>query len=177
MSSANGGGKARHLVVMGVAGVGKTAVAKRLATSLGLVFAEGDDFHPAANVEKLSSGAALTDEDRWPWLEAIVDWTRQHHEAGLSTVVTCSALRKGYRDVLRKADPQTFFIHLSGREELLRRRMEARQHFMPTSLLRSQLDTLEQLEQSESGMTIDVAAPVDEVVDQALTAARAVLDG
>ncbi|MBA2773350.1 MAG: hypothetical protein H0U36_04805, partial [Nocardioidaceae bacterium] len=102
---------------------------------------------------------------------------RQHHEAGLSTVVTCSALRKGYRDVLRKADPQTFFIHLSGREELLRRRMEARQHFMPTSLLRSQLDTLEQLEQSESGMTIDVAAPVDEVVDQALTAARAVLDG
>lgn len=161
---------------MGVAGVGKTTVAERLATSLDLVFAEGDDYHPAANVDKMRSGAALTDEDRWPWLEALADWTKEQGGVGQSTVVTCSALRKVYRDVLRKADPETFFIYLFGSEELLRRRMEARQHFMPASLLRSQFDTLEPLERSESGVTIDVAPPSDDVVAQAVTAARATLD-
>ncbi len=161
---------------MGVAGVGKTAVAKRLAASLDLVFAEGDDFHPPANIDKMESGAGLTDDDRWPWLEALVDWTRQHDDAGQSTVVSCSALRREYRNVLREAASTTFFIHLGGDEELLRQRMHARRHFMPASLLASQLATLEPLERDESGVTIDVAPPVDEVVDQALTAARAGLD-
>lgn len=162
---------------MGVAGVGKTTVAEHLAGALDLVYAEGDDYHPAANVDKMKSGEALTDEDRWPWLEALAAWTKEQDASGQSTVVTCSALRKVYRDVLRKADPQTFFIHLSGQETLLRRRMEARQHFMPTSLLRSQFDTLEPLEGSESGITIDVAMSADEVVDQAMAAARSALDG
>lgn len=174
--SAIHGVKKRHFVVMGVAGVGKTAVAERLAAALDLRFAEGDDYHPAPNVEKMRSGEALTDEDRWPWLEAIADWTEEQDAAGRSTVVTCSALKKAYRQVLRRADPDTFFVHLDGDEELLRQRMEARQHFMPPSLLASQLATLEPLERSESGVTIDVSSPLDEVVHQALTAARASLD-
>ncbi len=165
-----------HFVVMGVAGVGKTSVAERLASSLDLLFGEGDDYHPPANVEKMASGEALTDDDRWPWLEALADWTKEQDIAGDSTVVTCSALRKVYRDVLRKADPDTYFIHLSGAEDLLRHRMELRQHFMPAALLRSQFDTLEPLEPSEAGVTIDVAPPVDEVVDQAVAAARSVLE-
>ena len=167
---------AHHFVVMGVAGVGKTAVAERLAASFDLLFTEGDDYHPRVNVEKMTSGTALTDDDRWPWLEALADWTRERGAAGDSTVLTCSALRKAYRDVLRKASFDTFFIHLSGAESLLRHRMELRQHFMPAALLRSQLDTLEPLEPSEVGVTIDVAPPVDEVVDQAVAAARSVLE-
>ncbi len=165
----------RHIVVMGVAGVGKTTVAERLAADLDLVFAEGDDFHPPANVEKMSSGVALTDEDRWPWLEALADWTREQGRGGRSTVLSCSALRKAYRDVLRTGDADMFFIHLAGTQELLRRRMDARQHFMPVSLLTSQFDTLEPLEPSESGVTIDVSASVDEVVSEAEAAARAAL--
>lgn len=174
-SPAAAGTTARHFVVMGVAGVGKTTVAERLSASLDLAFAEGDDFHPPANVEKMRSGAALTDGDRWPWLEALADWTKRQRAVGKSTVVTCSALRKVYRDVLREADPETFFIHLRGDAQLLRRRMEARQHFMPASLLRSQFDTLEPLERSEAGVTIDVAPPVDEVVRRAVAAARSSL--
>lgn len=166
---------AGHIVVMGVAGVGKTTVAERLVAELELVFAEGDDYHPPANVEKMSSGEALTDEDRWPWLEELAGWTRERGAAGQSTVLTCSALRKVYRDVLRKADPDTVFIHLSGGQDLLRERMESRQHYMPVSLLRSQFDTLEPLDPGESGVTIDVTQTIDEVVDEAVAAARSAL--
>lgn len=153
---------------MGVAGVGKSTIAQGIAAELDLELAEGDDFHPQANVEKMSSGQALTDEDRWPWLEQLADWTRERRTAGVSTVVTCSALRKVYRDVLRGADPDTFFVFLYGDEDLLLERMRSREHFMPGSLLRSQFETLEALEPDESGVALDVAQSVEEIVEQAL---------
>ena len=161
-----------HVVVMGVAGVGKSTIAEGLANELDLEVAEGDSFHPDANIAKMTSGQALTDEDRWPWLQTLADWTREQRAAGRSTVVTCSALRKAYRDVLRDADPDTFFVFLYGDEALLRDRMAARDHFMPVSLLRSQFETLEPLEPDESGIALDVAGPVDELVGEALVALR-----
>lgn len=163
----------RHVVVMGVTGVGKSTVARAIADQLGLEFAEGDDFHPESNVAKMSSGSPLTDDDRRPWLESLAAWTRDRRSLGRGTVVTCSALKRAYRDILRQAAPDTFFVHLCGAEDLLRERMEGREHFMPVSLLRSQFETLEPLEPDESGVALDVAAPVDEVCREALTALRA----
>ena len=157
---------------MGVAGVGKSTIAQRLADDLGLELAEGDDFHPPANIAKMSSGRPLTDDDRWPWLEALADWTAQKRAAGQSTVLTCSALRKVYRDVLRRPAPDTFFVHLYGDEGLLRERMELRQHFMPASLLRSQFDTLEPLEPEESGVAVDTASSVDDIAERVKAALR-----
>jgi carbohydrate kinase (thermoresistant glucokinase family) len=151
---------------MGVAGVGKSTIAQRLADDLGLELAEGDDFHPRANIEKMSSGRPLTDEDRWPWLEALANWTAERRAAGRSTVLTCSALRRAYRDVLRRPDPATFFVHLVGEESLLRERMASRQHFMPASLLRSQFETLEPLEPDESGIAVDTVASVEAIAER-----------
>ena len=156
----------RHLIVMGVAGVGKSTIARRLADDLHLELAEGDDFHPAANIAKMSSGRPLNDEDRRPWLDALADWTERKRAAGQSTVLTCSALKRVYRDILRRPDPETFFVHLYGDERLLRARMEARQHFMPASLLRSQFDTLEPLAPDELGIAVDTAASVDAIAER-----------
>jgi carbohydrate kinase (thermoresistant glucokinase family) len=154
----------RHLVVMGVTGVGKSAVAGRLAEELDLAFAEGDDFHPLTNVSKMTQGIPLTDDDRWPWLESLASWTRQQAKDGRSTVLTCSALRRAYRDVLRRGAVDTFFVHLVGSEELIQRRMSDREHFMPVELLRSQLDALEPLEPDEQGAEIDVSRDIGLVV-------------
>jgi len=165
-------GLTRHLIIMGVSGVGKSTIALRLADDLGLEMAEGDDFHPRANVEKMSSGRPLTDEDRWPWLEALADWTAARRASGRSTVLTCSALRRAYRDVLRRPDPATFFVHLYGDESLLGERMASRQHFMPPSLLRSQFETLEPLEPDEEGIAVDTAASVETIVEQVEAALR-----
>jgi gluconokinase len=162
-----------HVVVMGVAGCGKSTVAVPLSAELGWEFAEGDDFHPEANVAKMRSGQPLTDADRKPWLEALRGWTEERDSEGVSTVVACSALRHVYRDILRKADPDTFFVHLHGDFDLLLTRMHDRDHFMPESLLRSQFDTLEMLGPDESGIRIDVAPPVEEVVARAITQVRA----
>ena len=158
----------RHVVVMGVSGVGKTTIGTRLAEALAARFAEGDEFHPAANIEKMSAGRPLTDEDRWPWLESLARWTGERHAGGESTVVTCSALRRSYRDVLRDGAPGTFFVHLTGAEELIRTRIAGREHFMPASLLRSQFETLEPLQPDEAGLAIDVGEPPDTIVDTAL---------
>jgi len=157
---------------MGVAGCGKTTVGRRLADELGYEFAEGDDFHPEANRKKMSAGEPLTDDDRRPWLESLAKWTADERAAGRSTVVACSALRRTYRDVLRRADPGTFFVHLHGEEDVLRSRMEGREHFMPVALLRSQFDTLEPLEEDESGVTLDLAAPVDDLCREVVKALR-----
>ena len=164
--------KTLHVVVMGVSGCGKTIVAERLGDRLGLRFAEGDAHHPQANVDKMASGQPLTDDDRRPWLEALVAWTRERHSEGISTVVSCSALRRGYRDVLRAADPETFFVHLHADFDVLAERMRHRAHFMPVSLLESQFDTLEPLGEGELGVRIDVARPVDDVVVAAEAAIR-----
>lgn len=156
---------------MGVAGTGKSTVATVLAERLGWTFAEGDDFHSEANVTKMSAGVPLTDADRWPWLDAIVAWTAEQDQAGRDTVVTCSALRRIYRDRLRTAPGTTVFVHLTGDPELLSQRMQARQrHFMPASLLSSQLATLEPLQPDEPGMVVDVGAAVEDVVARAIQA-------
>lgn len=156
-----------HVVVIGVSGCGKTSVAERLRDDLGLALAEGDAFHPRANVEKMAAGDALNDADREPWLRSLAAWTRERRDEGRSTVVACSALRRVYRDILREADRETWFLHLHADFEVLRERMRHRAHFMPVSLLQSQFDTLEPLEPDEHGATIDVSVTLEEVVDQA----------
>ncbi len=147
-----------HIVVMGVSGSGKSTIGRAIADRLGWEMAEGDDFHPQSNLDKMESGHSLVDADRWPWLESLAQWTAERDEAGQSTVVTCSALRKVYRDILRRGG-DTFFVHLVGDKNLLMGRMEGREHFMPPSLLESQMDTLEQLTEEEAGMRQDVVNP------------------
>lgn len=163
----------RHVVVMGVSGVGKTTVATALAAELTVAFAEGDEFHPQANIDKMAAGTPLTDEDRWPWLWALAAWTGERHADGESTVVTCSALKRSYRDVLREGAPGTFFVHLAGSEDLITSRIHGRVHFMPASLLHSQFETLEPLEPDEAGVVVDVVLSPGEIVDRVLAA----LDG
>ena len=153
------------LVVMGVSGSGKTTVAQAAATRLGWVFAEGDDFHPAANVEKMRSGHPLTDEDRWPWLHALADWISAREAAGENAVLTCSALKRVYRDVLDQGHPSVRFVHVTASVETLRRRLEQRRgHYMPASLLDSQLATLEPLQPDEPGFTLPGDADPAQVV-------------
>jgi gluconokinase len=161
-----------HVVVMGVSATGKSAVGEPLAEELGCEFIEGDELHPRRNIEKMSQGIALTDEDRWPWLQAIAEMVAVKDVGGTSTVVTCSALKRSYRDVLRDA-ASTFFVHLDAPFEVLEQRMSHRtRHFMPTTLLRSQVATLEPLGDDEPGAVIDVTPPLDEVVEEAVNAVR-----
>jgi gluconokinase len=161
-----------HVVVMGVSGTGKTSVAVQLAEDLGCEFIEGDDLHPRQNIEKMTKGIPLTDEDRWPWLQAIAELVAAKDFEGTSTVVTCSALKRSYRAVLADAAP-TFFVHLDAPFEVLEARMQHRtKHFMPTGLLRSQVDTLEPLGDDEAGAVVDVSPPLEEVVEEALNAVR-----
>ena len=151
-----------HLVFMGVSGSGKTTVARAVEEQLGWEFAEGDDFHPRANVAKMEAGHPLSDEDRLPWLRSLADWAREHDVSGRPTIMTCSALRRSYRDILRTGG-DTFFVHLVGDKGLMLERMGSREHFMPSSLLESQLDTLEPLQPDEDGMTVDVANPTSRI--------------
>lgn len=162
--------RVEHLVVMGVSGAGKSTVAVRLAARLGRPMAEGDDFHPASNIAAMAAGRPLTDADRAPWLAAIRAWITEQDEAGRSTVVTCSALRHAYRDRLREGPGRVRFVHLVAAEPALATRLTERPgHFMPASLLDSQLDTLEPLEPDEDGVVVATTGSPDETV-------RAVLD-
>src|SRR5688572_29150053 len=138
------------VVVMGVSGSGKTTVGVTLAQRLGLPFADADDFHSPQNTAKMAAGIPLTDEDRTPWLRSVAGWLAEHADSG--GVVSCSALRRAYRDVLRGDRPGTVFIHLHGEREVLAARLTARPgHFMPATLLDSQIDTLEPLAPDEAG--------------------------
>jgi len=140
---------------MGVAGSGKSTIAAGLVARTGWAFAEGDDLHPAANVEKMSQGHPLTDEDRWPWLQAIAGWIGERELAGENAVVTCSALRRVYRDLLRDQHPSVWFACINVPEAVLVQRLAHRTgHYMPPSLLSSQLATLEPLEPDEPGVTV-----------------------
>ncbi|MEJ1202601.1 MULTISPECIES: gluconokinase [unclassified Streptomyces] len=157
------------VVVMGVAGTGKTTIGPLLAARLGVPYAEGDDFHPPANIAKMTAGTPLTDEDRWPWLDAIGDWA--HGRAGLGGVVSSSALKRSYRDRLRAGAPGVVFVHLTGSRELIEERMSGRQgHFMPTALLDSQFATLQPLEPDEAGVAVDVAGTPEEIAERAMNA-------
>ena len=161
-----------HIVVMGVSATGKTTVGEGVAEELSCEFIEGDELHPKANIKKMSDGIPLTDEDRWPWLQAIAELVAVKDHEGTPTVVTCSALKRSYRDVLRDAAP-TFFVHLDAPFEVLAERMKLRtKHFMPTTLLKSQFDALEQLGDDESGAVIDVTPPIDEVIEESINAVR-----
>jgi gluconokinase len=142
------------LVVMGVSGSGKSTLAARLAAELDCDLAEGDELHPPANVAKMAAGVALTDEDRAPWLAAVAAWIDAEIEAGRSGVVTCSALKRSYRDLLRR--PEVRFVYLEvGRAELERRLAVRRGHYMPASLLDSQLAALEPPQADEDVITVN----------------------
>lgn len=148
----------RHVVVMGVSGCGKTTVAQRIRDLTGFVFAEADEFHSEANVAKMAAGIPLTDDDRWPWLGSLAVWMAERADAGESTVIACSALRRSYRDVLRAGPPSVDFVHLDGSPEIIRARLATRLgHYMPASLLDSQLATLEPLGPDERGGVLDLA--------------------
>lgn len=155
----------RAVVVMGVSGSGKSTVAALLAERLGWEFLEGDGLHPAANVEKMRAGIPLSDEDRAPWLAEIARVVDERIRAGRPVVVTCSALRRRYRDVLRRDD--LVFAHLAGSRDRISGRLAARVgHFMPTTLLDSQFGALEPLGEDEAHVTVDVGrSPEEEVAE------------
>ncbi|MET0297500.1 MAG: gluconokinase [Microbacterium sp.] len=162
------------IVVMGVSGSGKSTVAAALAAAVGGVYLDADDLHPAANVAKMASGIPLTDDDRIPWLRVVGDALADADRRGAVTVMACSALRRRYRDVLRDAAPDLFVVHLAGGAELLAERLAGRaDHFMPPSLLASQLSTLEPLGEDETGMAVDIALPLEAIVAQVCDRLRA----
>lgn len=151
---------------MGVAGSGKSTVLKRIRERWGWPSAEADGFHAVSNVAKMAAGQPLTDGDRWPWLSALAAWIGEREAAGESCVLTCSALKRAYRDVLRGGHPSVRFVHLVAAPVTLQARIEQRLgHFMPTSLLGPQLDTLEALQADEPGMVTSSERHPDQVID------------
>lgn len=160
-----------QVVVMGVSGAGKTTVGRALADRLSLAYADGDAFHSAENVAKMASGRALSDDDREPWLCALGGWLSAQRQRG--AVVSCSALRRAYRDRIRSIVPDVRFLHLHADPALLQARMAARTgHFMPVSLLTSQLAALEPLQPDESGITLDASLPPAQLVAAFVDAAQ-----
>ena len=150
------------IVLMGVAGAGKSSVAAALHRSLGWPFAEGDDFHPESNVAKMRSGVALDDDDRWPWLAAIATWIGAQESVARDSIVTCSALKAAYRDALREGHPSIWFVHLTAPRAVIASRLAERAgHFMPPSLLASQLEQLEPLRAGESGANVTATDSAD----------------
>ncbi|QGG41993.1 gluconokinase [Aeromicrobium yanjiei] len=152
------------VVVMGISGVGKSAVGHELAERFEVDYEDGDALHSEANIAKMSAGTPLTDEDRWPWLADIGAWLAAREVSG--GVISCSALRRAYRDVLVDAAPRVMFLHLVGEHDLIKSRMEGRDHFMPSSLLESQEQTLEPLEDDERGWVFDITPSPAEIVDE-----------
>lgn len=161
-------------VVLGVSGSGKTIFGKALAGRLRLPFVEGDDFHPAANVAKMTAGHALDDADRAPWLRTLADRIRHSAEAGEGLVVACSALKRAYRDLLREAgDPGLWCLYLALDRDTARDRVSRRTgHFMPAQLVDSQFEALEPLDPDEPGMTLDATAGVPANLAQVRAAVR-----
>ena len=160
-------GPTTTVVVMGVSGTGKTTVAEHLVKRLGWPFAEGDEFHPPANVAKMHAGTPLDDDDRWPWLQALADWIGAREAAGENAVVTCSALKRSYRDIIVGDRPDVRLVYLKGSHDLIRQRMAARHgHFMPSSLLDSQFSTLEEPSPDENAIVVDIGGEPEEIVGE-----------
>jgi gluconokinase len=154
-----------RVVVMGVAGSGKTTIGQLLAVRLGVDFADADDFHTPENIAKMRAGIPLDDEDRWPWLEAIAAWLADHADTG--GVVTCSALRRAYRDVLRRGATDAWFLHLVGSPALMAARVRGRgHHFMPAELVESQFEELEPPDTDERAVELDASLPPEQIVDR-----------
>lgn len=156
------------LVVMGVSGSGKSTIARRLAEALGYAFLDGDDLHPPANIARMSAGVPLEDADRIPWLDAIAAWMRRELAGGRSAVVACSALKRAYRERLRQVGPAVRFVYLEVDHDELARRMRGRKHFMPPTLLGSQLATLEEPHSDEPAVRVDANGPIEATVARAL---------
>lgn len=160
-----------RVVVMGVSGAGKSTVGECLARRLDLEYADADEFHDPLNVATMAAGTPLTDDERWPWLEAIARWLADREQSG--GVVTCSGLRRVYRDVLRSGAPDAWFLHLVGSRDLMSDRVAGRpHHFMPAALVESQFETLEPPEDDERAIDIDAAIAPDDIVDAFLEQVR-----
>lgn len=162
---------ALRLVLMGVAGSGKSTIGAALSDALGLPYRDGDDLHPAANIAKMSRGEPLDDADRWPWLQAVARALADMPEGG---IIGCSALKRRYRDLIRDtAGVPVTFVHLQGSRALIAERMAHRPgHFMPTSLIDSQFAALEPPEADEGAITVDIAEQVEDVVRDIVRAVR-----
>lgn len=161
------------VVVMGVSGCGKSTVGRQLAAGLGVEYVEGDALHPPENVARMAAGLPLTDDDRQGWLSALAERLAAARAQGRGLVVACSALKRAYRDQLRAAAPDTRFVYLHGERALLARRMAAREdHYMPPSLLDSQLATLEPPDADERALSFDIAQPPEAIAGAALAALR-----
>lgn len=157
------------VVVMGTSGSGKTVLAMRLAEALGVPYAEADDFHSAEAVAKMAGGTPLTDKDRWPWLRRIRDWIAEHAPAE-GAVLTCSALKRSYRDFLSEAPVRVRFLHLAAKDGVVHRRMVSRTHFMPPALLASQVATLEPLQPDEDGVVLINDSTLEALMERAVRA-------
>ena len=161
------------LIVMGVSGSGKSTIATALAGRLGWAFEDGDRFHPASNVAKMSAGHPLTDEDRWPWLQAIADEIERVCHTGGHVVIACSALKRAYRDALARGRKGTRFVFLDGNQALIAQRLADRKgHFMPPGLLDSQFRTLEPPQADEDPINVSIDAPVEAIVDNIVAQLR-----
>jgi carbohydrate kinase (thermoresistant glucokinase family) len=159
------------VIVMGVSGCGKSTVGGLLASRLGWEFEDADWFHPASNIDKMHSGIPLTDEDRWPWLDAIAAWIDTTRRSGGHGVIACSALKRGYRDVLIGKRPDVRLVYLKGDEALIARRMAIRhEHFMPRSLLHSQFKALEEPGPNENPIIVSIEPQPREIVERILSA-------
>ena len=164
------------IVVMGVSGSGKTTLGRALARELGAEFLEGDRFHPASNVAKMSRGEPLTDADRWPWLDRLAAEFARVRKSGRNAVLACSALKRAYRDRLRKGAPELSLLFLKGDKALIGERLRARtRHFMPPGLLDSQFASLEEPGPDESPVVLDVSPPLQTLMARLPEIARAVL--
>ncbi|MER5474391.1 gluconokinase [Streptomyces sp. NPDC002935] len=159
------------VVVMGVSASGKTTFGKRLAQHLNVPFVEGDDFHTPRNIARMSAGRPLDDVDREPWLHTLANWIRDATRSRRSAVVSCSALKLTYRELLRAAGPGVWFVHLDLDRETARRRIAHRTgHFMPEELLESQYESLQPLLDDEPGLTVDAAVDTETTLDRVQTA-------
>jgi carbohydrate kinase (thermoresistant glucokinase family) len=164
------------IVVMGVSGSGKTTLGRALARELGAEFLEGDRFHPESNVAKMSRGEPLGDADRWPWLDRLAEELARARKEGRSAVLACSALKRAYRDRLRKGAPELRLLYLKADKALIGERLRARtQHFMPPGLLDSQFASLEEPGPDESPVVLDVSPPLETLMARLPDLARAVL--
>ena len=152
---------------MGVSGCGKTTIAAILASRLGWPFEEGDALHPQANIEKMAAGHPLTDADRWPWLAKVADWIQERLDAGENGLITCSALKRSYRDLINRRGSGLIFVFLAGSKETIAARLAARHgHFMRASLLESQFADLEEPAADEPAIRVDIGPPAAEIVEQ-----------